>query len=56
MLLSGILWVNWYVSSVRQAFKSYLYGPLNGETIPQPTGGAQPLVLNNNVLQVYFDL
>jgi hypothetical protein len=44
------------VSSVRQAFDSYLGGPLNGETFPQTTGGTQPLVLNNNVLQVYFDV
>jgi hypothetical protein len=33
------------VSSVRQAYDSYLDGPLNGETVPQTTGGTQPLVL-----------
>jgi hypothetical protein len=46
----------WLVSSVRQAFDSYLYGPLNGETVPQPTGTTQPLVLNENMLGVYFDI
>jgi hypothetical protein len=29
----------WLVSSVRQAFDSYLGGPLNRETFPQTTGG-----------------
>jgi hypothetical protein len=29
----------WLVSSIRQAFDSYLGGPLNGETFPQTTGG-----------------
>jgi hypothetical protein len=33
----------WLVSSVRQAIDSYLGGPLNGETLPQTTGGTQPL-------------
>jgi hypothetical protein len=46
----------WLVSSVKQAFDSYLDGPLNGETFPQTTGGTQPLLLNNNALQVYFDV
>jgi hypothetical protein len=41
------------VSSVRQAFDSYLDGPLNVETVPQTTGGTQPLVLKKYVLRVY---
>jgi hypothetical protein len=46
--------VGFWLSSVRQAFNSYLDGPLNGEAVPQTTGGTQPLVLN--MLRVYFDM
>jgi hypothetical protein len=46
----------WLVSSVRQAFNSYLDGSLNGETALQTTGGTQPLVLKKNILRVYFDI
>jgi hypothetical protein len=41
----------WLVSSVRQAFNSYLDEPLNGETVPQTTAGTQPLALNKNTLE-----
>jgi hypothetical protein len=44
----------WLVSSVRQAFDSYLDGPLNWETVPQTTRDTQPLVLKKNLLRVYF--
>jgi hypothetical protein len=44
------------VSSVRQAFDPYLDGLLNEETVPQTTGGTQPLVLKKYVLRVYFDM
>jgi hypothetical protein len=54
--MSEILWVTWLVSSVKQAFNSYLYGPLNRETVPQAIGVTQPLVLKMNVSRVYFDI
>jgi hypothetical protein len=28
---------------------SYLYGRLNGKTVPQPTGGTQQLALKKNL-------
>jgi hypothetical protein len=45
----------WLVSSVKQAFDSYLGGPLNGETFPRTTGGTQPLCLIT-IYCVYFDI
>jgi hypothetical protein len=38
LLFSGILLVIFLLSSVRQAFVSYLDAPLNGETVSQTTG------------------